>query len=291
MACLECGLEEAVADAGTCPRCAAPVPAAADVSETFTDWGCAGLRVDSRGITSRFERRLISWEEIGWFRDGLHDGRWMLHIVLANGDVTPVREIRARGKRPVPPELLAAIRSTAAAHSIPAVLTGASVLADLPDKKPGLYADPAGEQGLREWTGTEWSPFLQVDPVASGQPGQQAELARIWSPLSAAELRRQSRAIMRDVWLSNVATALFVVVMPLFLVVASAIEALHHDGSSSPQDVAASGVFCVLGLACWGLVVWFLARPAMKIARALTAAAIQAAAEDDPPSRPAAKRK
>jgi hypothetical protein len=39
----------------------------------------------------------------------------------------------------------------------------------------------------------------------------------------------------------------------------------------------------VLSLAFWGLFVWFLARPAMEIARALAAAAIQAAAEDDPP--------
>jgi hypothetical protein len=30
----------------------------------------------------------------------------------------------------------------------------------------GLYADPGGKPGLRQWTGTEWSPFLQVDPAS-----------------------------------------------------------------------------------------------------------------------------
>jgi hypothetical protein len=57
MACLECGLEQAVADA-----------------ETFTGPGGQELWVDGSGIHLRGTRnapaRLISWDEIGWLRDG-----------------------------------------------------------------------------------------------------------------------------------------------------------------------------------------------------------------------------
>jgi hypothetical protein len=259
------------------------MPAAADPPETFTDWGCAGLRVDGRGITVRRGRHLIPWEEIGWFRDGVRGGRWVLRIVLANGHVRPVLETRPKEGQPVPPELLAAIRSTAAAHSIPAVLTGGLVSAYLPSRSAGLYFDPAGEPGLREWTGTEWSPFIQVDAVASGQPAQEGELARIWSPLSAAELHRQSHAVLEDARYGVAGLAVLLVVPPLIAMLVVSIGALRHPGTSSPQDVTVTGAICVICLALWGLVTWLYFRARRKIARALTTAAIQVSAEDDPP--------
>jgi hypothetical protein len=283
MACLECGLEQAVADAGTCPRCGAPLPAANNPPETSTNWGRARLRVDSRGITVGRGRHLIPWEEIGWFRDGVRDGCWVLHIVLANGRKKSVPGTWAADGQPVPPELLAAIRSTAAAHSIPAVLTGRLISADLPGRSAGLYFDPAGEPGLREWTGTEWSPFLQVDPVASGQPGQEGELARIWSPLSAAELHRQSRAVLQDAKDFKVGLAVFVVIPPLIWMLVVAIGALRHHGTFGTHDVRVTGAVCVICLALWGLVAWLYGRSREKVAQALTAAAIQVSAEDDPP--------
>jgi hypothetical protein len=49
MACPECWLEQAVADAGICARCGAPLPGAGHPSGTFTDPGGAELRVDSSG--------------------------------------------------------------------------------------------------------------------------------------------------------------------------------------------------------------------------------------------------
>jgi hypothetical protein len=49
MACLECGLEQAVADAGTCLRCGAPLTDPGHPSGTFTSREGAELHLDSRG--------------------------------------------------------------------------------------------------------------------------------------------------------------------------------------------------------------------------------------------------
>ena len=75
-------------------------------------------------------------------------------IVLADGHVERVMETLTAGRTHAPPEPLSLIRRAAAAHSIPAVLTGAEVRAGLPADDvgrggPGLYYDPAGEPGLR----------------------------------------------------------------------------------------------------------------------------------------------
>jgi hypothetical protein len=180
MTCLECGLKQAVADAGTCARCRAPLPSAGRPPGTFTGPDGAELRAHGIGIHVRgpgdAPARLIPWHEIGWFRDGWHAPKskkphWELHIVVTDGRVDQVSETRTAAQ--APPELVALIWRAAAAHSVPAVLTGGEVHAGLPGDdvgrgNAGLYCDPAGEPGLREWTGTEWSPFLQVDPVASG---------------------------------------------------------------------------------------------------------------------------
>ena len=290
MACPECWLEQAVADAGICARCGAPLPGAEHPSGTFTGPGGAVLRVDDSGIHVRGKRkaraRLISWEEIGWFRDGWHapeSGKpgWMLDIVLADGSLAPVTETWSAGRKQAPPELLALIRRAAAAHSVPAVLTGGQVHADLPGKNAGLYYDPAGEPGLREWTGTEWSPFLQVSPAAGGHPGQETGLARIWSPLSAGELHRQSREILRD---TRNTIALYAIMFAptaagcLWVAVAESL-----GGTSDPPIAAFFGALGVVLLPVWVLLVRE-ARTNKPIALALSAAATRAQAQDDAPA-------
>jgi hypothetical protein len=46
----------------------------------------------------------------------------------------------------------------------------------------GFYPDPGGA-GIREWTGTEWSPFLQGYPLGHGAVGPEPA-PPTWSPLS-----------------------------------------------------------------------------------------------------------
>jgi hypothetical protein len=288
MACLECGLEQAVAGGGTCARCGAPLPGAEHPSGTFTGPGGAELRVDGSGIHVRGKgeagARLISWDEIAWFRDGWYapESRkpgWMLDIVLADGRRVPVTETWTARVNQAPPELLALVRGAAAAHSVPAVLTGAKVHDGLPDADAGLYYDPAGEPGLREWTGTEWSPFLQVDPEASEHPGQGTGLARIWSPLSPEELHRQSREILRETRdrLRTLALTCGFGLLLLPLTVMTMVTGV---------DRGAGAFFGALGvalLACWVLLAWG-ERTNKRIARALSAAATRASAQDDPPA-------
>jgi hypothetical protein len=292
MACLECGLEQAVSDAGICPRCGAPVTDVGHPSGTFTRRGGAELRVDSGGITTvgrgrKARAHLLSWDEIRWFRDGWRSTEssgsgWALHVVLANGRVEPVTEAWTAGQEQAPPELLALIRRAAAAHSIPAVLTGGQVGDGLPGKKPGLYFDPAGEPGLREWTGTEWSPFLQADPVASGHPDQETGLARIWSPLPAAELQRQSREVLRDIRSKAAVAVAAGAGGALFF----ALDAVYHAQLHTPQGARVAAGLVVLAMFCpviAGCVIWHI-RTRKSIALALSAAAIRALAQDDPPT-------
>jgi len=59
--------------------------------------------------------------------------------------------------------MVAAIRQAAERHDILAILTGTRAKKGQPPVA-GLYADPGGKPWVREWTGTEWSPFLQLHP-------------------------------------------------------------------------------------------------------------------------------
>ena len=197
-ACLECGLEQAVADAGICARCAAPLPAAAHPEGSF-----------------------------------------------------------------------------------PVVLAGGRVHDGLPGKDPGLYYDPAGEPGLREWTGTEWSSLLQVDPGAGGQPGQETGLATVWSPLSATELHRQSRAILRDVRKGTTFLVVLVGGPALFFILGAALNASSLAGPSRSLGLAA--YLAALGVLFLVAVVAGVRqyRPERRIALALRAAAIRASTEGD----------
>ena len=147
------------------------------------------VRFDDHGITFRTRpgpsrTSLIGWDEVLWFRDGTTaDGWWALAIELRDGRVVTA-DATSSGERAARPETLTAIRHAAERYAVPAVLTGTPASSGLPSG-PGLYTDPGGKLGLRQWSGTEWSPFLQVDPASSG-PGGGKGPARVWSPLPKA---------------------------------------------------------------------------------------------------------
>jgi hypothetical protein len=296
MACIECGLDQAGADAGTCARCGASLTDHDHPSGAFTCRNGAELMVDSRGVTLCRSRKarahLVCWEEIRLFRDGWHGSEnpgWVLHIMLADGLVKPARETWLPGRAQAPPELVALIKRAAAAHSIPAVLTGGMVHDGLPGEEAGLYYDPAGQPGVREWTGTGWSPFLRVDPGPGGHRDQETGLAAIWSPLPATELDRQSRVILQDA--RNRTTLAVVVVGGLglgFISSAVLVAATLGGSTGNPWAVAATlGVFGVLSLAIMRAQLLPL-QGYKRIALALHTDAVRMSAEDDtrPPITP-----
>lgn len=150
------------------------------------------LRLDSDGITIRNVLRTyrISWNEVRWIRGSGSAGKvpgWILAIVLHGGRTIQV--IGNSKSRAAPPETLAGIRQAAGRHAVPVVLTDGPMAEGEPDAA-GLYPDPGGKPGLRQWTGTEWSPFLEVDPASSGPEGDKGP-ARAWSPLPGPEQQRQ----------------------------------------------------------------------------------------------------
>jgi hypothetical protein len=150
----------------------------------------------------------------------------------------------------------------------------------------GLYHDPAGEPGVREWTGTQWSPFLQVDPGTGGDRDEETGLARIWSPLSAAVLHRQSRAILRDAWGQQVFLVVFLGGLGLALIASAVLNGVGlAGGPPNFAGIAFCAVFGVIGLA--GAAVGVLGfRERRRIALALRADDVRAPAEDDPPVTP-----
>jgi hypothetical protein len=172
----------------------------------------AWLRFDNDGIMVRnlFRTYRIGWEEVRWFTDGasaLPGGGvyyWALDIVLRDG-----RVITATGTSSqtwtARPGTLTAIRQAAERHGVPAVFTGKESALDAP-MPAGLYHDPGGKPGLRDWTGTAWSPYLHVDP-ASGEPAGEDGTAKVWSPLPEPDQQRHrdhiaSRARRAGIWLA-----------------------------------------------------------------------------------------
>jgi Protein of unknown function (DUF2510) len=217
MRCLECGSEQA-ADAGECDRCGAPIGVrSAGPAVTITGRHCAELRMDECGVRVKNSlwtggvKLVVGWDEVRWLRDGPRFSRrtpWVLEIVLKDGGVVSAQASRS-GIASNAPQTLQAIRRAARHHAIPAVLTGRPVERFQPVgrmPKAGLYPDPGGEPGLREWDGTEWLPVLHTDP-SGDVPGGTGELATTWSPLpkqaqqqhweSAAAALRGERANVR----------------------------------------------------------------------------------------------
>jgi len=164
------------------------------------------------------------------------------------------REIRAgaTGRGGARPETLATIRQAAARHAVPAGLTGVPVKQGQPDAA-GLYANPGGKPGLREWTGTEWSPYLQVDPASSG-PGGGNGPARIWSPVTELEQQRQWDAVASR---ARGAGITFAALLGAEVVAAAVVLAvfIHDLGHHGHGDRAGWGLYW-LGL---GAILTFLA--------------------------------
>jgi hypothetical protein len=148
----------------------------------------AWLRLDDDGITVRnlFRTHRIGWDEVHYFTDGKSPLRgdvywWALRIVLCDGRViTAIGTSSETGT--ARPGTLTAIRQAARRHEVPAVFTGQQVGTGAPELT-GLYLDPGGKPGVREWTGTKWSLFLRVDPTRSG-PEWETAPAWVWSPLA-----------------------------------------------------------------------------------------------------------
>ena len=144
------------------------------------------VRFDDNGITFRnpgdWRTDTIGWDEVRWFRDGRSpdDNGWALAIELRNGRFVIVGATSS-GKPAARPGTLRAIGRAAERYAIPTVLTGTPASSG-PPAEPGLYCDPGGKLGLRQWSGAEWSPFLQVDRASSGPEGEKGP-ARVWSPL------------------------------------------------------------------------------------------------------------
>ena len=135
--------------------------------------GAEWVRFDDHGITFRTLPGAspispIGWDEVLWFRDGRSAG-WALAIELHDGGAVTA-EATSNRKAIARPETLTAIRNAAERYAVPAVLTGTPASSG-PPGEPGLYTDPGGKLGLRQWSGTEWSPFLQVDRPAADQEG------------------------------------------------------------------------------------------------------------------------
>ncbi len=162
----------------------------------------AELRMDEHGIkvkdawwTEDRVNRVVGWDEVRWLRDGpraSRRSRWVLEIVLKDGGVVLAQASRS-GTPSAAPQTLQAIRRAARDHAIPAVLTGRPVERFYGMPEAGLYPDPGGEPGLREWDGTKWSPVLRTDP-ADAVPGGTGELATTWSPLPKQAQQQHSES-------------------------------------------------------------------------------------------------
>jgi hypothetical protein len=166
------------------------------------------------------------------------------------------------------------------------VLTGRPVSAKpSPEDKPGLYPDPGGEPGLREWTGTEWLPSLLACPDGDGQAGP----VSVVSPLPEDVQRREWDAAISAVpSLGVVAVTMFFILLgwcallPYPLI---AIPDIYRHGfwlgtSHALAALAWAGIFlwaCGLGALMWLTV--REARIIRKVARAARAAVARAAAD------------
>jgi hypothetical protein len=275
-------------------------------SRPETTWTVTGkkteLRLDDHEITVRTgsQTRWIAWNDVRWFRDGTHfhlSGRlrndgWALAIVLKDGSVViPGATKKRRGESQ---QILTAVRQAARHHAIPAVLTGRRVRdKPSPADKPGLYPDPGGEPGLREWTGTEWLPTLLVAPATMGQPHENGQ-ASIVSPLSSEEQQRQWDAAIAAVprWRVVVGQVLGLaalvaacdVVAPPIIVIVRAVEHGFLLGLSPVAAVAlyAAAFVCTCGWCAVSLLPVRNRRITQKIARAARAAAARAAEPTTP---------
>jgi hypothetical protein len=170
------------------------------------------------------------------------------------------------------------------------VLTGRPV-SDKPSPadKPGLYPDPGGQPGLREWTGTEWLPSLLVDPATRGPHGEDGQ-ASIWSPLSREDQQRQWDAaiaavprwhkVARDVLGLAIGLGFYGGAWPAILVARGAVKHGYLLGLSPVAAVLLYTATFVwtCGWCALSLLPVRNRRATVKVARAARAASAQAAA-------------
>jgi hypothetical protein len=247
-------------------------------------WGCArawriALRLGEGGVTVRnfYRTYRISWSKVSCFADGSvtrgeHGRVWALDVVLRDGRVVTASGT-VGGKRDARPETLAAIGRAAERYVIPAELTGTAAKRGSRGSpaNPGLFPDPGGQPGLREWDGKEWSPFLLRADPASAKPDRVEAPAEVWSPLAASDPQRRDAAgrvrragIMFAVWLAVTAAAAAVTVT------------LYAQDLSKPQAdftlaaLALSATGCALAMACSA---WTSRKKLRKIDKASKAAA------------------
>jgi hypothetical protein len=255
------------------------------------------LRLDAHEITVRARRqtRWIAWEDVRWFRDGeyfhlsrrLRRDGWALAITLKDGST--VIPGATRRPRRASQEAMTAATQAARRHAIPVVLTGRPVRArPSPADRPGLYPDPGGEPGLREWTGTEWLPSLLVRPAAGGH-AEEGE-ATIWSPLSAQEQQRQWDAAIAAVprWHKVAAEAIALTAASAFngLVYLPAVawaRGVRHGYQLGLRPVPAvllyaAAFLCACGMGALAMIPVRARRATGKVARAARAASARAAA-------------
>jgi len=266
------------------------------IAAAVSVWGCSrgwriGLRLGDGGVTVRNFLRTyrVSWPEVLCFADGSvsrgQAGRvWALDVVLRDGRVVTASGT-AGGKRGARPGTLAAIGQAAERYAIPAELTGTATKRGSRESpaNPGLYPDPGGQPGLRQWDGKQWSPFLLRADPASAKPDRVKVPAEVWSPLvgsdpqwhdAAGRVRRAG--IMVAVWLAVTAAAAAVTV------------ALYARDLSKPQ---ADFTLAVVALSATGLALlmawtsWARRKSLKKIDQAGKAAAVLAGAGDSTASR------
>ena len=256
------------------------------------------LRFDDNEIALRTRRqtRWIAWDDVRWFRDGkyfhlsrrLRNEGWALAIALKDGSV--VIPDASRKPRQASRQTLTAVSQAARHHAIPAVVTGRPV-SDKPSPadKPGLYPDPGGQPGLREWTGTEWLPSLLVDPATRGPHGEDGQ-ASIWSPLSREDQQRQWDAaiaavprwhkVARDVLGLAIGLGFYGGAWPAILVARGAVKHGYLLGLSPVAAVLLYTATFVwtCGWCALSLLPVRNRRATVKVARAARAASAQAAA-------------
>lgn len=142
---------------------------------------------------------------------------------------------------------------------------------------PGFYPDPGGKAAIREWTGTEWSPFLRDCPAGRG-PATGSGPAPIWSPLPPdahqAEWDRATSAPAEARW-----TIIIFLSCAFMLALMTVLAAYADPDPQAPAVVGMLALFTVSCLAPAGVAL--RNRPALRrIAEAAREASARASAQD-----------
>jgi len=235
--------------------------------------GRVWVRLDEQGISYRNSRRTeqIFWVRVRCLTAGAPWQDFLeLRIVLRDG-----RVIRPKATRRSPSAALAAIREAAARHKVPVVPASTGVRQGPPDQA-GLYIDPGGKPALREWTGTQWSPFLQVDPGGTAADEDRGP-ATVWSPLRESDQQREWEAAHARVREWAVGTVVFTGISAVAIA-----ATVLKSGNAWAGIAVALAVLCTMG--CW--VTFFERKQVSKAARR----AAQLARAQRNPLAPAGKR-